>query len=57
MGWWAIDLWWIKISPTHLCFILMKNRKEMAFEKKKIKLWENFEKDNSLKFIYIYIVC
>ena len=37
---WAIDLWWIKIPPTHPCFIFMKNRKERAFEKRKIKLWE-----------------
>ena len=36
---WAIDLWWIKISPTHPCFILM-NRKERAYEKRTFKLWK-----------------
>jgi hypothetical protein len=32
------------------CFILMKNRKEKASEKQKIKLWEKLWKKTSLIF-------
>ena len=39
MLWKVIDLWWKKIPPTDHGFILRKNRKEKAFEKRKIKLW------------------
>ena len=58
----VIDLWWKKIPPTHPCFILVKNRKEKAFEKRKIKLWvwNGFKKNNylfaTIKFIYLAIV-
>ena len=40
---------------THPCFILMKNKKEKAFEKRKIKLWvrKALKDDNSLKTINV----
>ena len=47
----AINMWWEKIPPTHPCFVLMKNKKEMALEIKKIKVWTW----QALKYLFYFI--
>ena len=48
----ALDLWWKKIPPTHPCLILMKNRKDNASEKRKIKLWEKLWNMTTLSLLH-----
>ena len=50
MVWCVVDLCWVKNPPTHPCFILKKNRKERASEKRKIKL------RNTNKVAILYLV-
>ena len=48
MVWKETDLCWVKIPPTHPCFIMRKNRKERASEKRKFKALKKALKKTTL---------
>ena len=53
MVWKETYLCWVKIPPTHPCFIMRKNRKERASEKRKFKALKKALKKTTLSLLYV----